>query len=272
MRIRLRVSYDGTDFCGWQRQQRDDITSVQEVLETALARFFQQKISVSASGRTDAGVHALAQQCHFDLRGQDEKLKTRDLCWALQGILPPSIVVRKAWIAPDDFHSTLSATHKTYKYFLYNHWRANPLLRRTSMWRRYPIDLDHLHATTKLLIGTHDFACFKSQGTDVVRTVRTIHDAKWERTSRNMLRFTITGSGFMKQMVRNIIGTQLKLEKDGKDPSEMGRIIASLDRRQAGAPAQPQGLYLWRVYYPSELEARCQVISDSRPPPDLTRN
>ena len=151
-----------------------DVKSVQEVLEDALSRFYSQRIALSASGRTDAGVHALAQICHFDVDITEEKLRSRDLCWAMAGILPWTISVRKAWIAPKEFHSTLSATHKTYKYLIYNHKRSNPILRRNSYWKRQPLDLGHLQESSKYLLGRHDFASFKTAGTDVTSTMRTI--------------------------------------------------------------------------------------------------
>lgn len=260
VKVKFFVSYDGTDFCGWQRQGPEALPSVQETLDQALAQLFQRKITLFASGRTDAGVHALAQVCHFDIDISEEKLRSRDLCWALRGILPPSISVRKAWIAPDEFHATLSATHKTYKYFIYNHRRSNPFLRRTSHWARFPLDLAHLQASSQYLLGKQDFKSFKSQGSTVKTTVRTIMEARWERKTPHMLEFTITGQGFLKQMVRNIVGTQLKLEKEKRDPAEMATIIAAQDRTKAGAPAPPQGLFLWRVFYPTHLDKQCRPL------------
>lgn len=260
MRIKLSLAYDGTDFCGWQRQGHMETKSVQEVLEGALSQFYNQRIVVSASGRTDAGVHALAQICHFDVDATEEKLRSRDICWALAGILPTSISVRKAWLAPKEFHSTLSATHKTYKYLIYNHKRSNPILRRTSYWKRQPLDLAHLQESAKFLLGEHDFASFKTAGTDVTSTTRTILAAEWRRKTRNMLEFTVTGEGFLKQMVRNIVGTSMHLEKNGRDPGEMKAIIEARDRRAAGPSAPPEGLFLYRVYYPPELERLCRPL------------
>lgn len=261
MRIKLLVAYDGTDYCGWQRQAHMERKSVQEVLEDALSRFYDQRISLSASGRTDAGVHAFAQIAHFDVDATEEKIRSRDLCWALAGMLPWSICVRKAWLAPQEFHSTLSATHKTYKYLIYNHPRSNPILRRTSYWKRQPLDIDHLRECSKYLIGHHDFASFKTAGTDVTSTDRTILEAGWKQKTKNMLEFTVTGEGFLKQMVRTIVGTQMWLQKNGRPPSDMKAIIEAADRRKAGPSAKPEGLFLWRVYYPPELERQCVPLS-----------
>lgn len=258
MRIRFLVSYDGTGYCGWQRQGHD--IGIQQVLEEALGKLFQQKIVLFASGRTDAGVHAIAQVCHFDVDVPESRLLTRDMCWALRSMLPPAISVRKAWIAPDDFHATLSAIRKTYRYFIYHHPRPNPFWVRTSHWMRYPLELSHLQASTPHLLGRHDFKSFQTVGTPVKDTVRTIFDAKWEQKSRHLLQFTITGEGFLKQMVRNIVGTQLLLEKEERDPSEIAQIIAAKDRRKAGPSAPPEGLFLWKVFYPADLDKRCRPL------------
>lgn len=260
MKIRFLVSYDGTDFCGWQRQGHTTPTSVQATLEEALAKLLGQKITLFASGRTDAGVHALGQVCHFQVDLPEKRFENWDLCWALRAVLPPSISVKKAWIAPDDFHATISATHKTYKYFIYNSPRSNPFLTRTSAWNRHPMDLAHLQASASFLVGKHDFKSFQTTGTPVPHTVRTIMDAKWEQKSKNIVQFSVTGDGFLKQMVRNLVGTQLWLAKDGRPSADMADIIAAQDRRLAGPSAAPQGLFLWKVYYPSDLDKRCRPL------------
>src|SRR5690606_17229783 len=126
MKIRMLVSYDGTDFCGWQKQNHGPLKSVGHTIQDALESLFQQKIVLYASGRTDAGVHALGQTCHFEVDRDEKIFQKWDLAWALKSQLPPSISVRKVWMAPQEFHSTLSATHKTYRYFIYNHNRRSP--------------------------------------------------------------------------------------------------------------------------------------------------
>lgn len=259
-RIRFLVSYDGTDFCGWQKQGPSAGTSLQQTLEEALSKVFDQKIDLSASGRTDAGVHALGQVCHFDVDVPEERFLKWDFCWAMQGVLQKNIVIRKAWIAPADFHATLSATHKTYRYFVYNHRRANPFWARNSHWVKKPLDLEFLQRCADQLVGEHDFKSFQTAGTPVLNTVRTIHEARWERRSANLVQFTITGSGFLKQMVRNLVGTQLQFEKFQREPTEIAQILAARDRQKAGATAPPQGLLLWKVFYPADLDKRCRPL------------
>jgi tRNA pseudouridine38-40 synthase len=259
-KIKLLVTYDGTDYCGWQKQKDHkhgpDKPSLQETLEIALSKLLNEKIDVCASGRTDAGVHALAQVADF----ATSRPLPKDLCWALRSLLPTSIVVRKAWLAPKEFHSTLSATHKTYRYWVWNAPRPTALLARYSHWVRQPLDLDYLNEQAKFLLKNQDFKSFQSVGTPVLTTVREVYEAHWRRKRNNVVEFQITGSGFLKQMVRNIVGTQLDLYMKGQPIEKMDEILKALDRRKAGTTAPPQGLFLSRVYYPRELDIKCRQI------------
>ena len=256
-KIRFTVAYDGTGFCGWQKQKPEDQVSVAQVVEEALCKIFNEKIVLFASGRTDAGVHALNQVCHFSTSRKIDPAKKWDFCWALNSQLPPSIVVKKAWIAPEEFHATLSATHKTYRYLLLNRPRQSAHLARYAAWERLPIDIEHLKASSKFLLGNQDFKSFQSVGTPVKDTIREIYQADWEWRRPGVLQFTVTGSGFLKQMVRNIVGTSLMIEKKQLSPEYMKEIIAAQDRKKAGPPAPAQGLYLMKVYYPKNLDNGC---------------
>lgn len=259
-KIRFALSYDGTDFCGWQKQNHGDTKSVQQTLEEALSKVFNEKITLFASGRTDAGVHAIRQNCHFETQTPEAEFENWDLAWALRPYIPPTLSVRQVWIAPPEFHSTLSATHKTYRYFVYNHPRWNPFWGRYADWIRRPLDLHKLNASAEYFIGKHDFKSFQSVGTPIKNTVREVYSAKWVRKSPNLIYFQITGSGFLKQMVRNVVGTQMMLERKGDNPGKIRNIIQALDRREAGPAAPPQGLFLWQVYYPKELDNKCRKI------------
>jgi len=259
-RVRFTVAYDGTNYCGWQRQNQGPLPSLSQTLERALETVFKEEISLFASGRTDAGVHAFNQVCHFDTSWSVEKLLKWDLGWALKPHLPDSIVVKRAWVASMDFHATISATHKTYKYFVHNRLKASPFLRKHCYWERHPIDLDHLQMASRFLIGEKDFKSFQSVGTDMPYTVREIYQAQWVQKRPHLLEFTITGSGFLKQMVRNIVGTQLFLQRKNQPPEKIKEIIEAMDRKKAGPPAPPEGLFLYRVYYPEELNRQCQPM------------
>lgn len=262
MKIKFIVSYDGTDYCGWQRQNHGTKLGISQVITEAIEKVLNEKIILFASGRTDAGVHALNQVCHFvttkDLTPKHGK--PWDFCWAVNAHLPPAIVLKKAWIAPDEFHATISPTHKTYRYFILNRFRASPFLTRNADWVRKPIDINYLNECCQYIIGTHDFKSFQSVGTPVPHTVREVMKAEWTYRRPHLLQFSITGEGFLKQMVRNIVGTQLFLWKKGLKPSEMGEILKKMDRKMAGPPAPPQGLFLYKVYYPQDLDKQCLEI------------
>lgn len=259
-RIKLILSYDGTDFCGWQKQKDHqhgpDKPSIQETIENAISKVLNEPISLSASGRTDAGVHAVAQVAHF----QTERKLPQDLCWALRSRLPISVVAKSAWIAPKEFHSTLSATHKTYRYLIWNSQRPTALLARYSNWIRTPLDLQYLNQQAQFLKKNQDFKSFQSAGTPVKSTVREVFEARWVQRRPNLVEFQITGSGFLKQMVRNIVGTQIDLFVKGQPIEKIDEILKTLDRKQAGTAAQPQGLFLSRVYYPADLDNKCRQI------------
>lgn len=259
-RVRLVLSYDGTDYCGWQKQKAHicgpKLPSIQETVEQALQKILNQSLAVSASGRTDAGVHAVYQVTHFDTT----RTLPRDLCWALKSQLPASISAKYAWIAPSDFHSTLSARWKTYRYYIWNDDRPTALLARYSWWIRKKLDIELLQALTQPILGTHDFASFQSKGTPVRHTVRTIYRAEWKKINQRLLLFEVTGSGFLKQMVRNMVGTVVDGSLKGQTPQDIQRIMATCDRTQAGPTCPPQGLFLYRVGYPKKLDRLCVKI------------
>lgn len=259
MKIRMLVSYDGTDFCGWQRQKHGPLKSVAHSIEDALEKIFSKKIPLFGSGRTDAGVHAMGQVCHFEI-DRDEKNFNMDLAWALRSQLPESITIRRVWQAPEEFHATLSATHKTYKYLIYNSNRRNPFTCRFAAWIRKPLAIEHLQKSTEYIVGRHDFKSFQSVGTPVHHSEREVLAAKWEWKNPKVLQFTITGTGFLKQMVRNLVGTMLMLEQKGLASSGMEKILLAKDRKIAGPPAPAEGLFLWKVYYPRELDNKCREL------------
>lgn len=249
-RYKLILSYDGTDFCGWQRQKyhkhASPLPSIQETLEIALGKILNHPVDVSASGRTDAGVHALNQVCHFDT----ERVLPKDLCWALKSQLPTTISAKSVVQVDDRFHSTIWAVRKTYRYWIWNNPRVPALLNRFSWWLRFPLELERLNQICEPLLGEKDFASFRSMGTEVKTTVRRIERVQWTLRKESLLQFEITGNGFMKQMVRNIVGTTVDLAQRGQGPEKMSEIISLCSRQKAGTTAPPQGLFLVHVEYP----------------------
>jgi tRNA pseudouridine38-40 synthase len=252
------LSYDGTDFCGWQRQTNaPEKPSIQGTLENALSKIFKTPISVVASGRTDAGVHAFAQTVHFNIEKDPSKIK---LHLALKTLLPPTVSVKRAWLAPNDFHALFSARAKTYRYAINTAEVPSAIFGKFSLWYPHQLSIEKLQQMADYLIGTHDFKSFQSAGTPLKSTTRTIFKAEWTQPRKNLIYFYVTGSGFLKQMVRNIVGTQLLLYKDKRPPETLLQIMNNKDRKTAGYAAAPQGLFLIKVYYPKELNNLCKKI------------
>jgi tRNA pseudouridine38-40 synthase len=268
MNIRLIVSYDGTDYAGWQRQSDtspDPRPTIQATLEDALSKIFNTSIRAQASGRTDAGVHALAQNVHFKipLTSSGEPIKNpldMKLVRSINALTPDSFSVRNAYIAPLEFHALHSAEKKTYKYVIHNSPTLAPMRARYSYWFDKPLDVDKMNAVTEGLIGEHDFKSFQTSGTELKTTVRRILEAGWLRTDAETVEFRITGTGFLKQMVRNIVGTVIYLHQNGFGPEEMQKILLAKDRQAAKSTARPEGLFLERVYYPADLDNQCREL------------
>lgn len=259
-RGRILFSYLGTGYYGWQKQPHSSPT-VQEELEKTLSKLFNSKISVVASGRTDAGVHAYGQVAHFTAPKNFSHFK--NLKKSLNSLLPNTIVVRDVYEAPEDFHALASVVEKTYVYKILQTKNPSPFLHDRALWRPQTLDLSLLNKLSSVLEGEQDFASFQSQGTEVATTVRKIFAAKWSQPRENLAEFRITGSGFLKQMVRNIVGTLIDLhdEKDLKNPeAELKRILAAKSRQAAGSTAPAHGLYLHHVVYPKELDNRCRKL------------
>jgi len=169
----------------------------------------------------------------------------------------PLYCCQKGLAGARGFSTTLSATHKTYRYLIVNRIRPSAHLSRYAHWIRKELDLNHLQESSQFLLGNQDFKSFQSAGTPILDTVREIYQAQWEWRRPGVLQFTVTGDGFLKQMVRNIVGTSLMLERKAQKPSDIKSIIQAQDRKLAGPPAPAQGLYLLRVYYPQDLDNRC---------------
>ncbi|OFZ12147.1 MAG: tRNA pseudouridine(38-40) synthase TruA [Bdellovibrionales bacterium RBG_16_40_8] len=268
MKIKLLISYDGTDYAGWQKQGdrgADLRPTIQSTLECALTKIFGTKIHIQASGRTDAGTHAAGQVAHFkvpeDALGNPiknpEKMK---LVRSLNALTPPSLSIKKAWIAPNHFHALRSAQGKTYRYIIHNSSTPNSLADRYSVWVERPLSVDRLNELSACLIGEHDFKSFQTRGTELKSTIRTITEATWRYIDHETIEFRLTGTGFLKQMVRNIVGTLIYLHQNKLKSEEMTKILKSCDRQAAKWTAEAKGLFLDTVYYPSDLDNECREL------------
>jgi tRNA pseudouridine38-40 synthase len=251
--LRLLIAYDGTDFLGWQRQPQGP--TIQGTLEAALGRIFGESVKLTASGRTDAGVHALGQVANF---ASASTIPAQNLVKALNDVLPQSIRIREASEVPLAFHSRYHARAKTYVYRILQSPVALPFIGRYVHHHPYPLDVEEMERAAQVLEGEHDFSSFASaldSGGDELAggAVRTIFSSRViRRPQAQMLVYRVRGSGFLRLMVRSIVGTLMEVGRGRLDHGEMARILEARDRRAAGPTASPPGLCLVNVEYDME--------------------
>ena len=244
MRVLLKIQYDGTDFCGWQVQPNG--VTVQGVIEEALLKLTGEKITVTGSGRTDSGVHAAAQIAHFDV--DNERIPSEKYAAALNGLLRPDVKIIESGLAPDGFHARFSAKKKTYRYAYYISDCELPLKERYAARVYGNIDIEKMDEACKRFIGKHDFRCFLASNSDVKDTIREIYSAKVESVNDEIY-FTVTGNGFLYNMVRIMAGTILKAGDGSISPRDIDKIIADGNREKAGKTMPARGLTLISVDY-----------------------
>ncbi len=244
--IRMFIAYDGTNYLGWQVQPKGP--TIQGTLEVVLSRILGHKVRLKAAGRTDTGVHALCQVAHF-LTTSERSLEV--MYRAVNAMLPQDIVVWKLEEVDFKFHAQKDALKKTYIYYIYNYPVRNPLVRLSAWWVPEKLDLEAMKACLLFIIGTKDFASFRKAGTDLKSTVRTIYDAKFKRVPgrRHMIAFEITGRGFMRYMVRNLVGAFVEVGRGKLTVEDFKRILEARDRSVAPPPAPSQGLVLKHIEY-----------------------
>ena len=260
-RIKLIVAYDGTNYCGWQVQPNG--ITVQEVLNQALSDLFAKKIACIGASRTDAGVHALGNVAVFDT---DARMPADRIAFALNTRLPADIRIQGSSEVPPDFHPRFTATVKTYEYRILNRTFADPTRRLNSYFWYGPLDVDAMRQAASYLVGMHDFKSFATAKPEVTDTVRTIYETSLEKED-DLIRFRITGNGFLYNMVRIITGTLLEVGKGDYPPEKVKEILAAKDRKMAGATARPEGLTLVQIRYPEwdfELRHKWSVFSAKR--------
>jgi tRNA pseudouridine38-40 synthase len=243
--FKITIEYDGSGFHGWQRQKGH--TTVQEEIEKALRTVIRQKIAVIGSGRTDAGVHALGQVASFKCQ---TRLSPGTIQKALNSLLPDAIVIRDCKPVAPTFHARYDATRKTYRYRILNHPLAVAVGRQYAWHLRRPLDLDAMRGATAVLLGRHDFSAFEGAGSARSHAVRQVFRAFIDREDKaEFLAFDIEADGFLRFMVRNIVGT-LVLVGGGKiSGAKFEEILLSKERKRAGATAPPHGLFLMGVRY-----------------------
>ncbi|MFN2500748.1 MAG: tRNA pseudouridine(38-40) synthase TruA [Pyrinomonadaceae bacterium] len=249
MNYKLLIQYDGTDFHGWQVQEND--RTIQGELERVISMIADTEAAVVGSGRTDAGVHAEGQVANVHLH---EKFTPEKLKHAINGNLWRDIRIMKAEKAPDEFHARFSAKRKTYVYRVINAPVISPFWRRFAHHEAKPLDVARMNDTARKFLGEHDWTAFASAKSDGESRVRTVLDftveSGWDaRAQGALIEFRISATGFLRYMVRSIVGTMLEVGRGEKDSDTIQTAIVTGNRDLAGKTAPAQGLTLFRVEY-----------------------
>ncbi len=241
--LKLIIEYDGTAYHGWQVQP--DLPTIQGVLQETAQRISGEEVHITGAGRTDAGVHALGQVANFWTR--------KDLApdrWqlAFNGLLPPDIVVRYVETAPENFEARRSAKEKTYRYAILNAPSPSALERHCLLHVFPPLDLPAMAEAAGTLIGEHDFSAFRAADGDAPSPVRQVYEARFV-AERERLYLIVRGNGFLKHMIRIVVGTLLDVGRGKVSPDQFRDILHSRERQRAGKTAPPHGLCLMHVSY-----------------------
>lgn len=242
--FKLVIEYDGTGYHGWQRQKHH--RTIQEEIETALRTMTRQRVTLHGSGRTDAGVHALGQVASFRC---DTRLTAGTFLKGLNSLLADDIVIRSCETVSPDFHARFSARGKTYHYRILNRPLAVAIGRQYAWFIRSGLDTDAMQEAAAHLTGRHDFRAFEGAGSPRSHTVRHLREARFIAQGEGYSTFRISGDGFLRYMVRNIVGTLVETGTGKRSPEEFREVLRSGDRNLAGPTAPAHGLFLMHVNY-----------------------
>jgi len=242
--IKLLIEYDGTNYLGWQVQPKG--STIQGILEEKLGLLTGEPIRLFGSGRTDSGVHAFGQVAHFKTRS---RMDIRTMQRALNSLLPPDIVIRKVEEVEEDFHARKHSKSKVYEYRILNRNLRSAFHREYAWYIPQKLNFTEMKKASQSLIGEHDFSSFRTVGSPTRTAVRRVIRAEWKKGRDGFIRFEIEANGFLKQMVRSIVGTLVEIGKDRMNATEFRKILESKDRKKAGPTAPAQGLFLKEVKY-----------------------
>ena len=248
MRIALRVEYDGSQYHGWQAQQ--SLRTVQLHLETALSKVANHPVEVICAGRTDTGVHATHQIVHFDT---ENHRSLRGWVHGTNTSLPKDVSVKHAYNVPESFHARYSATHRRYRYVIYNSSIRPALLRSHVAWQYRHLEQALMHQAAQSLVGEHDFTSFRSVECQSNSPMRDVKSIKVFRNNQYVV-IDIVANAFLHHMVRNIAGVLIAVGSGRQGPEYVKQVLQAKDRRMGAETASPYGLYLVGVTYPESFE------------------
>lgn len=241
--IKIIIEYDGTNYCGWQKQE--GLKTIEGEIEKAIYKSTGQNVKLYASGRTDAGVHAMAQVANFKI---DTTIPAERIKYPLNDKLPEDIVIIKSEEVDYNFHSRFNAKSKTYKYLIYQNETRSALLRNCAYHTDYKLNLEEMKKSLKYLIGRKDFTSFTAIRSNEEKNIRTIFSADLYQ-DKDFIVFEIKGNGFLHNMVRIIVGTLIEIGYGKRKADDMKNIIEKKDRLSAGKTVSSCGLYLKEVEY-----------------------
>ena len=242
--IKLLIEYDGTHYLGWQVQPKG--STIQGVLEDKIKLLTGEPVRLFGSGRTDSGVHAFGQVAHFKTKSQ---MDIRTMQRALNSLLPHDIAIQKLEEVDENFHARRHSKSKIYEYRILNR-SLRPVFDREYVWYiPQKLKFREMKKATQSLIGEHDFSAFRSVGSPTRTAIRKVIRVEWKRDRNGFIRFEIEANGFLKQMVRAIVGTLVEVGKGKLAAVEFSEILESKDRKKAGPTAPARGLFLKEVKY-----------------------
>lgn len=242
-KICLKITYDGTNYAGWQRQQ--NAITVQQIIEEKLEKLTNCKTIIVGASRTDSGVHAFDQTACFDTVSN---IPSNKFALALNTLLPNDIRVKESFDVPLNFHPIKSAKSKVYSYKIYNETYSSAMYRNLSYHVAYNLDVDAMNEAAEVLVGNHDFKAFQSSGGSEKTSIRTIHSSKIIK-DENFILYLVEGNGFLYNMVRIIVGTLVEIGKNKLSKYDIVKALNSGNREDLGPTAPAQGLCLMKINY-----------------------